>query len=95
VCKLQTLVNELRGLLEGKTTRSEAKRLGNRLKVDWTKVDLEQLQMGIDVEAEHDSGDPQTDVIPGSGNKLAYAKIALGHLKEKRNYYTLLKKVEK
>jgi hypothetical protein len=68
-------------------TKSQALRIGNKLKVNWNKVDLEQLRQGISIESEH------KNVV---GNSMtAWAKVALAHLKEKRNYYSLLKKVER
>jgi hypothetical protein len=58
-------------------TKVQAKRIGDKLKVNWNKVDLEQLRMGIQIESEHKS------VV---GNSMtAWGKVALAHLKE-NNY---------
>jgi hypothetical protein len=73
-------------------TKSQALRIGNKLKVNWNKVDLEQLRQGMQVESEHKS------VV---GNSMtAWAKVALAHLTESgykygKNYYSRLKKVER
>jgi hypothetical protein len=65
---------------------AEARRIGNKLKVNWDRVRIDQLRAGIQVEWEH------RKVV---GNKLTtIAKIALTHLKEFPDYYTRLKIVE-
>jgi hypothetical protein len=50
-------VNEKR-----RTTSDEARRVGDAIGVDWSGFDLEQFRAGMDVEFEHGSHDPQTDV---------------------------------
>ena len=45
-----------------RTTAEEAKRVGDEIGVDWSRFDLEQFRQGMDVEFEHGSHDPQTDV---------------------------------
>ena len=45
-----------------RTTSAEAKRVGDEIGVDWNRFDLEQFRLGMDVEYEHGSHDPQTDV---------------------------------
>jgi hypothetical protein len=67
-------------------TKATTKKIGDKLKVNWTKVDLNQLRMGIAVEREH------RNVI---GNSLTMAaKIALAHIKELPDYYSRLKIAE-
>jgi hypothetical protein len=73
-----------------KISKQEAQEIGNRLGVDWTKVDLNQFRQGLEVEQEH-STDPELRV---ANTKEDLAKIVLAHLKEKPDYYTRLKKVE-
>lgn len=79
-------------LTEAKRTfsKSEAKTLGDKLSVDWSKVDLNQFTAGLSVESEHDDGG-KLDVVDSS---LDLAKIVLAHLKEVPDYYSKLKKVE-
>lgn len=68
---------------ENPAGRTEAKRVGDQLGVDWKKVSLDQFTIGIKVEREHE------DVT--HGDPLLTGKIALAHLKEDRDYYTKLK----
>ncbi len=68
-------------------TLVQAKRVGDRLKVNWGKVNLNQFRMGLQEELEH------RDVTKGS--LLLTGKIALAHLKERPDYYTRLKKMER
>jgi hypothetical protein len=72
---------------------TEAKEIGNMLKIDWKEVSLEQFTMGMNVELEHGSIDPQTNVTDNDG-KLT-GEIALAHLKEFPDYYTRLAEMEK
>ena len=68
-------------------TKAQAKRIGDKLNVNWNKVDLEQFRMGIAIESEH------KNVV---GNSMtAWAKVALAHLHEIRDYYSRLKKMER
>ena len=62
------------------------------LGVDWTKFDVEQFRMGVDVELEHGLRDPATDVT--NNDPLLTGKIALAHLNEYPDYYTRLAKTE-
>ena len=43
-------------------TAEEAKRIGESLGIDWSKYDVEQYRMGLDVELEHGLVDPHTNV---------------------------------
>ncbi len=70
----------------------EAQLLGTQLKIDWSQIDLEQFRRGLEVELEHGSIDPETNV---TGDDFALtAKIAWAHLKEIRDYYTRLDRME-
>ena len=71
----------------------DAKKIGNMLHIDWKEVSLEQFTMGLNVELEHGSIDPQTNVTDNDG-KLT-GEIAWAHLKEFPDYYTRLAKMEK
>jgi Protein of unknown function (DUF5661) len=61
-------------------TMEEGKRIGEALGVDWSKFDVEQFRMGLDVELEHGVRDPQTNVT--HDNEIITGKIALAHLNE-------------
>ncbi|NMC27361.1 MAG: hypothetical protein GYA42_04360 [Syntrophomonadaceae bacterium] len=74
-------------------TTEEAKAIGEKLGIDWSKFDVEQFRMGMDVELEHGLHDPETNVT--HDDPLTTGKIALAHLKEFPDYYTRLEKMEK
>jgi hypothetical protein len=73
-------------------TADEAKKIGEQLGIDWTKFDVEQFRMGMDVELEHGIIDPNTNVT--NDDPLMTGKIALAHLNELSDYYIRLKKME-
>ena len=59
-------------------TVEEAKRIGEALGVDWSKFDMEQFRMGLDVELEHGVRNLRTNVT--HDNEMITGKIALAHL---------------
>lgn len=71
----------------------DAKKYGEMLGIDWSKFDIEQFRMGMDVELEHGTRDPKTNVT--GDDPLTTAKIALAHLNEFPDYYTRLDAMEK
>ena len=73
-------------------TAEEAKRIGESLGIDWTKFDVEQYRMGLDVELEHGLVDPHTNVT--NDDPTITGKIALAHLNEFSDYYTRLEIME-
>ena len=77
---------------ERRTTLEEAKLVGDEIGVDWNRFDLEQFRAGMDVEYEHGSHDPQTDVT--GDDPLVTGKIALAHMKEFPDYYVRLERME-
>lgn len=76
-----------------KFTLEDAKQIGNQLNIDWNIVDLNQFFKGINVELEHGSKDPETNVT--NDDPILTGKIALAHLKELPDYYTRLETIEK
>jgi len=76
-----------------RTTLDEARRVGDAIGVDWTRFDLEQFRAGMDVEYEHGSHDPQTDVT--GNDPIVTGKIALAHMKEFPDYYERLERMER
>ena len=74
-------------------TAAEAKQIGEALGIDWSKFDVEQYRMGLDVELEHGKVDPQTNVT--NDDPIMTGKIALAHLNEFPDYYTRLDKMER
>jgi Protein of unknown function (DUF5661) len=75
-----------------RTTRAEAKRVGDEIGVDWTRFDLEQFRLEMDVEYEHGSHDPQTDVT--GDDPMVTGKIALPHMKEFPDCYERPERME-
>lgn len=74
-------------------TKEQAKEIGDRLGIDWQKVNLEQFRMGLEVELEHGTHDSETNV---TGDDLEMTgKIAWAHLNEIPDYYIRLEKMEK
>lgn len=73
-------------------TSEEAKQIGEQLGITWDKWDVEQFRMGMDVELEHGTVDPHTNVT--NDDPLLTGKIALAHLNEIPDYYTRLDKME-
>ena len=67
-------------------------KVAQKHKIDLKGIDMKQLQMGMGVEKEHDAEmGKDTDVVPGH-DEGAVMKIAVAHLREKPDYYTVLKK---
>jgi hypothetical protein len=76
-----------------RTTLEEAKRVGDEIGVDWDRFDLEVFRAGMDVEFEHGTHDPQTDVT--GDDPIVTGKIAFAHMKEFPDYYERLEKMER
>lgn len=73
-------------------TAEQAKQIGEQLGINWSRFDVEQFRMGMDVELEHGTVDPRTNVT--NDDPLMTGKIALAHLNEIDDYYTRLEKME-
>jgi hypothetical protein len=73
-------------------TSAQAKVIGEKLGQDWSRFDVEQFRMGLDVELEHGLIDPHTNVT--NDDPILTGKIALAHLNEIADYYTRLYEME-
>jgi len=73
-------------------TAEQAKEIGEQIGIKWDKFDVEQFRRGMDVELEHGTIDPNTNVT--EDDALVTGKIALAHLNEFPDYYTRLDKME-
>jgi hypothetical protein len=73
-------------------TAEEAKATGEKLGIDWSKFDVEQFRMGMDVELEHGKVDAETNVT--NDDPVLTGKIALAHLNEFPDYYDRLSEME-
>ncbi|MDN4186191.1 MAG: DUF5661 family protein [Dehalococcoides mccartyi] len=70
----------------------EAEAVAEILGITFEKYDIEQFRMGMDVELEHGTRDPKTNVT--NDDPVMTGKIALAHLNEIEDYYTRLAKME-
>ncbi|MFH1399721.1 MAG: DUF5661 family protein [Candidatus Woesearchaeota archaeon] len=73
-------------------TAEQAKKIGEKLGIKWDRFDVEQFRKGMDVELEHGTRDPKTNVT--NDDPVVTGKIALAHLNEFPDYYTRLDKLE-
>ncbi len=73
-------------------TEKEAAEVGKKLEIRWDKFDLDQFRRGMDVELEHGTRDPETNVT--DDDPISTGKIAYAHLKEFPDYYDRLEKME-
>jgi hypothetical protein len=76
-----------------KFTLEEAGQIGEKLGIKWDQFDVEQFRDGMNVELEHGSRDPLTNVT--NDDPLVTGKIALAHLNEFPDYYKRLEQMEK
>ena len=74
-------------------TAQEAQSVGEKLGIKWDKFDIDQFRRGMDVELEHGTIDPLTNVT--NDDPIMTGKIALAHLNEYPDYYDRLGKMEK
>ncbi len=79
--------------MKKKFTEEQAKETGEKLGIKWDKFDVDQFRRGMDVELEHGSQDPLTNVT--DDDILVTGKIALAHLNEFPDYYDRLEQMEK
>ena len=65
---------------EKRFSLDKAKQIGDALGIDWNKFDVEQFWMGLEVELEHGTIDPKTNIT--NDDLLLTGKIASAHLNE-------------
>ena len=75
-------------------TVDEAREAGERIGIDWvtSPFDVEQFRMGMDVELEHGTQGPETNVT--DDDVILTGKIARAHLNEFPDYYSRLAVME-
>ena len=76
-----------------KLTSKDAKEIGDAIGINWNEVSLDEFTKGINVEFEHGSKYPKTNIT--KNDKKMTGKIAWAHLKEFPDYFTRLAKMEK
>ena len=82
-------------MIKKEFTIEEAKEIAKKLAIIWSDVDfsIDDFVMGVNVELEHGTQDPETNVT--NDDPIMTGKIALAHLKEFGDYYIRLDKMEK
>jgi hypothetical protein len=77
-------------------TQELAKKIGDKLGIDWNKIPFDEFFKGIKVELEHkytvDKPSPEDYTVR---DWVVYAKISYDHLRERPDYYSKLDKMEK
>ena len=75
-------------------TSEQAREVGEQIGIDWEAApfNVEQFRAGMDIELEHGTEDPATNVT--EDDPIVTGKIALAHLNEFPDYYTRLEKME-
>lgn len=66
--------------------------ISKKAEIDISKLDIKELVMGMEVELEHGSVNPETNLTDDSPEETF--KIVMAHMKESPNYYTKLKEME-
>jgi hypothetical protein len=79
---------------EPRFAAEQARRVGEEIGIDWETAafDVEQFRAGMDIELEHGSQDPRTNVT--NDDPLTTGRIAWAHLNEFPDYYTRLERME-
>ena len=76
-------------------SEDDAQKVALEIGINWDMVDfdLAQFTAGMNVETEHGSHDPETNVT--NDDPIITGKIAWAHLKEISDYYDRLEEMEK
>jgi len=75
-----------------KFNKNNSKEIGDELGINWNEVKLDEFTKGLNIELEHGTRYPETNVT--NNDKNMTGKIAWAHLKEFPDYYTRLEKLE-
>ena len=75
-----------------RTTRDEARRVGDEIGVDWSRFDLRAVSHRYGRRIRARLARPQTDVT--GDDPIVTGKIALAHMKEFPDYYERLERME-
>jgi hypothetical protein len=75
-------------------TEQQAREVGEAIGIDWSSApfDVAQFRDGMEVELEHGTQGPATNVT--GDDPLVTGKIALAHLNEFPDYYVRLERME-
>jgi hypothetical protein len=75
-----------------KFSTEEARSIGTQLRIDWSRIGIEQFRWGLVVELENGAIDLETNVT--GDDPVLTGKIAWANLKEIRDYITRLDQIE-
>jgi len=73
-------------------TTEQAQAIGDKLGLKWDKFDVEEFRKGLDIELEHGTISPETNIT--DDDETMTAKITLAHLNEIPDYNTRLLAME-
>ncbi|HUX94178.1 MAG TPA: DUF5661 family protein [Bacteroidales bacterium] len=76
-----------------KLDEKDARKIGKEIGIDWIQINLTEFINGLNVELEHGTRYPETNVT--NNDLILTGKIAWAHLKEFPDYYSRLEKLEK
>jgi len=83
----EALIDNVNKLAKSLTfPKEDAKRIGDKLKVNWDKINIEEFLIGLETELEHGKKNPETNIT--NDDEEMTAKIALAHLNEFPDYYS-------
>jgi len=76
-------------------TEDQARLIGDEIGIDWNaaRFDVDQFRRGLEIELEHGSREPETDVT--GNDSVVTGKIAWAHLREYPDYYDRLEVLER
>ncbi|MCB0086158.1 MAG: hypothetical protein KDE47_34695 [Caldilineaceae bacterium] len=67
-------------------TLAEAKRIGDKLGIDWATVDIQQFRLGMNTESAVGAYNPITEFA--TDDPILIGKLVRTHLNESSDYYT-------
>lgn len=74
-------------------TITEAKRIGEKLGIDWKKIELKQFRLGLNAELADGMYNPITNFA--TDDPILIGKVVRAHLNEAADYYTQSAQMEK
>ena len=76
-------------------TEDQTRLIGDEIGIDWNaaRFDVDQFRRGLEIELEHGSREPETDVT--GNDSVVTGKIAWAHLREYPDYYDRLEVLER
>jgi len=90
----EEVVTKVLNLKRKPFTAAEAKIIGDKLGIDWTKIDLKQFRMGMNAELVDGTYNPFTS-FGNDDDPIKLGKVVRTHLNESADYYTEWAQMEK